>query len=139
MKGLRIGMGKSLVLALLVLVGATAGIHAVQAREHDDCEAPLNDWKPREAVRDMARQKGWQIERLKIDDGCYEIKGRDADGQRFKAKVDPVSLDVVRMKREGDHGTTRGRGSDGDAGKGPANAATDGSSAPAAKPQVEIR
>jgi hypothetical protein len=57
----------------------------------------------------MAQQKGWQVDKLKIDDGCYEIKGRDKDGQRFKAKIDPVTLDVVRMKREGSRRSRRGQ------------------------------
>ncbi|ABF12250.1 hypothetical protein ACUXAV_002206 [Cupriavidus metallidurans] len=141
MKRLRIGMGKTLVLAMLALGGATVGIHTVQAHDRDDCEAPINDWKPRDAVRAMAQQKGWQVDKLKIDDGCYEIKGRDKDGQRFKAKIDPVTLDVVRMKREGDHGD-RGAGrtpANAVVNTAPANAVTDSSSTPATKPQVEIR
>ena len=44
----------------------------------DDCDAPLNRWQSRDAVRQMALAQGWQIQRLKIDDGCYEVRGTDA-------------------------------------------------------------
>lgn len=36
----------------------------------DDCDAPASRWQSRESVRQMAVQKGWEIHRLKIDDGC---------------------------------------------------------------------
>ena len=52
------------------------------------------------AVRALAERNGWRVERLKIDDGCYEIKGRDAEGRRLKAKIDPASLKVISVKRE---------------------------------------
>ena len=56
-------------------------------------------WQSREAVRQMATQQGWDVQRLKIDDGCYEVYGKDAQGRSFKAKVDPETLRVVKMKR----------------------------------------
>ena len=56
----------------------------------------------------MAAQQGWQIQRLKIDDGCYEIRGTDAQGRGFKAKIDPETLKVVKMKQR-DHQRTRER------------------------------
>ncbi|AJG18967.1 hypothetical protein RR42_m1569 [Cupriavidus basilensis] len=137
MKHLRIA--RSLMLTMFALVGAV-GIHPAQAHDSDDCEAPVNAWKPRDAVRTMAQQKGWQIDRLRIDDGCYEVKGHDADGRPFKAKLDPVTLDVVRMKREdADRGGARGRLPDANTGRPPADAPHEGLLKPGAKPQVQIR
>ena len=80
-------------LALLVAAGqpAWAGKH---------CDAPPETWQPRSAVAALAERQGWHIDRLKIDDGCYEIKGRDAQGRRIKAKIDPASLQVIAVKRE---------------------------------------
>jgi hypothetical protein len=149
MKRFRIDAAKSLMVALLAL-GGVAAHQTVQARDHDDCEAPVNQWQPRDAVRDMARQKGWRIDRVKIDDGCYEVRGLDAEGQRFKAKIDPVTLDIVRIKRgdrdhDRDHGRERFRERDernernerGSRRGG--GAAPEAPAGPGAKPQVEIR
>lgn len=84
------------------------GLAAVPAWASDDCDAPLNRWQTREAVRQMAAAQGWQIQRLKIDDGCYEIRGTDAQGRTFKAKIDPETLKVLKMK-QGDHQRDRER------------------------------
>jgi hypothetical protein len=65
----------------------------------DDCDVPMQRWQSRDAVRQHATQQGWEVQRLKIDDGCYEIRGRDAQGRNFKAKLDPETLRVVEMKQ----------------------------------------
>ena len=86
---------RTLALALLVIAAPFA--HAADA-----CDAPPEAWQPRSAVRAVADRNGWRVERLKVDDGCYEVKGRDAGGRRFKARLDPVTLQVIAIKR--DHG-----------------------------------
>ena len=88
-------------LALATLVFAAQPLWA-----GDECYAPPEKWRPRSAVRALAERNGWQIDKIKIDDGCYEIRGRDANDNRFKATLDPATLKVVRMKREQD-GRTR--------------------------------
>lgn len=88
------------------------GLAALPTWADDDCDAPMQRWQSREAVRQMAAQQGWQIQRLKIDDGCYEIRGTDSQGHTFKAKIDPETLKVVKMKqrdRQRDHDRDRDR------------------------------
>ncbi len=70
----------------------------------DDCDAPVERWQSREAVRQMAARQGWQIQQLKIDDGCYELRGTDAQGRSFKAKIDPETLKVLKIKQKNEHG-----------------------------------
>lgn len=82
-------------LGLLLFVAS-----AVQADE--ECESPTGRWQSREAVRQLAREQGWVIRRIKIDDGCYEIHGADKDGRRFEARIDPVTLSVVEIERAGE-------------------------------------
>lgn len=84
---------RHIALALLVVVSQ----HVLA---DDKCDAPPETWQPRSAVGALAERNGWRIERMKVDDGCYEIKGRDAQGLRFKAKIDPVTLQVISIKRE---------------------------------------
>jgi hypothetical protein len=86
--------------ARLGLLLVTLVLTALPARADDHCDAPLSRWQTREAVRQMADAKGWQIQRLKIDDGCYEIRGTDAQGRAFKAKVDPETLKVLKLKQD---------------------------------------
>jgi hypothetical protein len=74
------------------------GFAVLPALAEDDCDAPISRWQSRDAVRQMAAAQGWQIERLKIDDGCYEIRFTDTQGRRFKAKIDPETLKVLKLK-----------------------------------------
>lgn len=94
----------------LSLLALSIGLVALPVSAEDDCEAPLARWQSREAVRQMATQRGWQIQRLKIDDGCYELRGTDAQGRAFKARIDPETLAVLKQKHsehrsrpDGDH------------------------------------
>lgn len=82
------------------LLALSLGLAALPTWADDDCDAPLNRWQTREAVRQMAAALGWQIQRLKIDDGCYEIRGTDAQGRSFKAKIDPETLKVLKMNQD---------------------------------------
>ena len=91
------------------LLALSLGLAALPTLADDDCDAPVQRWQPREAVRQMAAQRGWEIQRLKIDDGCYEIRGQDAEGRSFKAKIDPETLKVVKMKRRTREGGERER------------------------------
>ena len=81
-------------LAILCLV-----LVAAPALADDDCDVPVQYWQSRDAALRHAASLGWQVQRLKIDDGCYEIRGRDAQGRTFKAKLDPQTLRVVKMKQ----------------------------------------
>ena len=115
------------------LLALSLGLAALPTWAGDDCDAPLNRWQTREAVRQMAAAQGWQIQRLKIDDGCYEVYGKDAQGRSFKAKVDPETLRVVKMKRrDKDRDGERSRDRDRRADRA-AQPASDGA-APAAAP-----
>lgn len=98
------------------VLAVSLGLATLTSWAGDDCDAPLNRWQTREAVRQMAAAQGWQIQRLKIDDGCYEIRGTDAQGRSFKAKIDPETLKVLKMKQDThrrDRDGARGRSDEG--------------------------
>ena len=101
----------------------------------DDCDVPLSQWQSRDAVMRRAELQGWQVQRLKIDDGCYEIRGRDAQGREFKAKLDPRTLEPLKMKlRERDRDRDREHVRDNPAAASAADAATAPGTAPRASP-----
>ncbi len=72
-----------------------------------DCRVPMEDWQPREAVQKMAEAEGWTVRRIKTDDGCYEIKGRDAKGREIEVKVDPATLEMVEFEYDEDDQANR--------------------------------
>ncbi len=89
---------KALITALLLGSLGTS----VALADDDECNVPMADWQPRDAVQAMAEERGWTVRRIKTDDGCYEIRGRDEQGREIEVKVDPGSLAIVEMEYEDD-------------------------------------
>lgn len=79
----------------LVLIAATSG---VAFADDDKCGSPMADWQPRDSATAHVQSLGISPDRLKIDDGCYEIRGRDADGNRVELKLDPATLALVELE-----------------------------------------
>ena len=63
-----------------------------------DCHQPMAQWQPREAVSAHVLERGITTDRLRIDDGCYEVRGRDGDGNSVELKLDPASLEVMELE-----------------------------------------
>jgi len=84
-----------------LLIALSVGVPAYAS--DDDCYVPMSKWQSRDAVRSMAKTHGWKVRRIKIDDGCYEIKGRDSQGRKIEVKVDPATLAIIEFEYEDDH------------------------------------
>lgn len=74
-------------LAALAVLAINCPAHA-----DTDCADPISDWKPREVLRQQVEARGWTVQRIKVDDGCYEVRGTDQHGNRVKAKYGPATL-----------------------------------------------
>ena len=64
----------------------------------DDCHRPMAEWQSRESVTAHVTNRGITTERLRIDDGCYEVRGRDVDGNQVELKIDPASLVILELE-----------------------------------------
>lgn len=84
----------------LTILALMAALPAGTALAEEGCFVPMSDWQPRAAVVKLAHDKGWTVRRIKIDDGCYEIDGKDASGQSFEATVHPATLEVLKIEQE---------------------------------------
>ncbi len=85
-----------------------AVLPAGAALADDECHAPRDQWQSREAAMQLAGKNGWTVRKFEIDDGCYEIEGRDSSGREIEVKLDPATLQVVEMDYEDDdRGTAR--------------------------------
>ncbi|GGY73469.1 PepSY domain-containing protein [Marinobacter zhanjiangensis] len=68
----------------------------------DDCDDPVANWQPRENLRQKLEGEGWTVYRIKVDDGCYEVKGLVPAGFRAEASFAPASLKLRELEREED-------------------------------------
>jgi hypothetical protein len=87
---------------LLTILALAAMLPGSSARADEDCFVPMSEWQPREAVVKLAREKGWTVRRIRIDDGCYEISGTNAQGRAIEVTVHPATLEVIRTEDEED-------------------------------------
>jgi hypothetical protein len=92
----------------LTILAFLAALPAGAALADDDCFVPMTDWQPREAVARFATAQGWEVRRIRIDDGCYDIDGRDAQGRAIEVKLHPGTLQIVEFEfGDDDHGGAR--------------------------------
>jgi hypothetical protein len=82
----------------LLLATFSAAMTAISVRADDDCHDPVADWQPREVLRQIVEGKGWTVHRIKVDDGCYEVRGVDADGNKVEAYYSPASLRIRKLE-----------------------------------------
>ncbi|GEM_PF-344970 len=70
--------------------------------DDDDCYAPLSQWQSRDVVIGITQSQGWDVHRIKIDDGCYKILAYDQSGREIEMKIDPSTLAIVEFEYEND-------------------------------------
>lgn len=82
---------------LIVIINLTFFTSLAQA-DDDDCRDPIANWQPREVLKKQLEQQGWVVQRIRIDDDCYEVRALDEQGRRVKATYAPASLTLLKLK-----------------------------------------
>lgn len=83
--------------ASAALLGLAVSGNALAA---ENCTDPVADWQPRERLRQQVEKLGWTVQRIKVDDGCYEVRGLDRKGNPVEADYAPASLRIRRLEIE---------------------------------------
>src|SRR5258706_7461168 len=58
------------------------------------CEGE-ESWQPEEKLAAALKDKGWQVRRIKVDGGCYEVYGLNEKGERVESYFHPRTLAPV--------------------------------------------
>lgn len=83
-------------LAAPLLLGA-----ALPAAADTRCPVhPRDQWMSVTAMAEKAAALGYAVLGVEPDDGCYEVKARDAGGNRVEVKFDPVSGAAVAIEHD---------------------------------------
>ena len=56
---------------------------------------PRETWQPQAKLEKMLSDRGWRINRVKEDGGCYEVYAINEKGQRVEAYFHPKTLEPV--------------------------------------------
>ena len=83
--------------AVLAASSLTAPAHATGLATCDS--GPQEKWQPQEKLQKMLTDRGWQIRRIKIDGGCYEVYAITEKGERVEAYFHPLTLAPVPTKK----------------------------------------
>lgn len=60
---------------------------------------PQQTWQPQAKLEQQLKDKGWQVRRIKIDGGCYEVYALNEKGERVEAYFHPQTLEAVPTKK----------------------------------------
>lgn len=81
-------------LAAALLIGTAA----VPTLASDKCNVPKGEWQAAQELQAKLEAQGWKIQRLKTDDGCYEVYATDANGKKIEAYFNPKTLEMIQSK-----------------------------------------
>ena len=84
-----------------MLAGALlAALGLGSAAQADDicAEHPSDQWMSKEDLAAKAAAMGYDVRSVKAEDGCWEVKGFDKDGNRVEVYLDPVTAEVMKTK-----------------------------------------
>ena len=59
---------------------------------------PKDGWQPQATLEKKLIEQKWQVRRIKVDGGCYEVYGMNEKGERVEAYFHPVTLAPVPTK-----------------------------------------
>jgi hypothetical protein len=83
-------------LSLVIILGLATTAFEVGATGLATCNSgPQSGWKSEGALRKVLVERGWQIRRIKIDGGCYEVYAINEKGQRVESYFHPITFDHV--------------------------------------------
>ena len=80
-----------------------AALMAGPAFASGNCFVPITDWQPRSVIEALASEQGWDLRRIRIDDGCYEMIGLDAHGRPARIKLHPGTLEIIEIEHENEY------------------------------------
>lgn len=84
---------------LITFTGAVA-LSGTAGASSKSCAVSASERQAPAALRQKLEGDGWKIRRIKTEDGCYEVYGFDAKGERVEAYFDPKTLGMVKQADE---------------------------------------
>ncbi len=81
------------IVSVVAVLMASGGSFATGLATCDS--GPRETWQPQDKLEKMLVEKGWRVNRVKEDGGCYEVYAINEKGQRVEAYFHPKTLESV--------------------------------------------
>lgn len=91
-------MKKAFLCVAAIAAAAASGGVAAQYVNHDTVKCgpfAKEELKPQMELQRKLAGEGWKVRQVKTFNGCYEVYGFDAKGQRVEAFFDPKTFDKI--------------------------------------------
>ena len=85
-------------IAPVLVIGALAAapFAVASATGLATCDSgPPEKWQSQDKLTAMLKEKGWEIRKIKVDGGCYEVYAIDEKGERIEAYFHPVTFERI--------------------------------------------
>ena len=83
-------------LALAATAFTASPAHATGLATCDS--GPQSGWQPQATLEKQLTDQKWQVRRIKVDGGCYEVYAMNEKGERVEAYFHPGTLQPVPTK-----------------------------------------
>jgi hypothetical protein len=90
-------MKKLLVLAATSITLALAS-PALASGNAAQCGKATGQWMTKDAAKTKAAEQGYDVRRVKREDGCFEVYAIDKNGSKVELYMNPVSGEIVKIK-----------------------------------------
>ncbi len=85
-------------------IAAAVALFAVPAYAAGSCSrAPASQFQPTSALKAKLEKKGMKVRRIKVENGCYEVYGVTAKGQRVVAAYNAKTFARVSNAEAGEN------------------------------------
>ena len=90
-------MKKIMLTSLALGAALAAGLGISPAHAHGDvsCDVPRSERQPGVKLQRQLRTAGWNVKKIQIYNGCYEVYGFDPAGNSVEAFFDPRTLERI--------------------------------------------
>ncbi len=88
---------QTLTLSALGLLGTLAASNLYAS---DLCDVAEADRQPVEALQSKLEADGWEIKKIKVDEGCYEAYAINSEGQRVEAYFNPQTFELIKSETD---------------------------------------
>ena len=85
-----------IMLKLIAAVAIVASVPALALASPSCTKEPKAKWMPQDAMKAKIDTLGYKVRTFEITGNCYEIYGKDKDGNRAEVYFNPVSGDIVQ-------------------------------------------
>jgi len=84
--------------ATIAILAAASPVSA--SGDDMSCENVKGQWMSKEQIKAKVAEMGYDVRRIKKEDGCYEAYILDNKGKKAEIYVNPVSGEVVKIKNK---------------------------------------